>query len=173
MSVTLFSDFKEATCLKIPKGKRILFTGRNPSIISPSFLLLTVLYDDLKFSQWNKTTFSLISVETWRRALLSCRSSETKISWFLCSDSVIISVLPMRLGLQEHFLKQTQRLMHSKPVGNTVVGTFHGQKSVGFVWPIAMQSQFTASVRNFCWSTKLLFCQQQNVSVTTVYSSLL
>lgn len=63
----------QKTCLEIPRGKRVLLTGGNPSMIL-SFLFLTILYGDLKFSQWNNTTSSLISVKTRRQALLSCRS---------------------------------------------------------------------------------------------------
>lgn len=129
--LTLFSDFKKATCLKIPRGKQTLLTGGNPSTIM-SFLLLTVLHDDVKFSQWNKTTFSLISVETWRKALLSCRSSETKIGWCLCTNSVIISVLPMSLAYRSTFWSRHKDWCTARPVGNAAAGTFHRQKSVGF-----------------------------------------
>lgn len=149
------SDLKKATCLKIPRGKQMLLTGGNSSIIL-SFLFLTVLWDDLQFSQWNKTTFSLISVETGERPCFPAGALKPS-SAGASVPTVIISVLPMSLAYRSTFGMRHEDWCRAKPVGDAVVGTFHRHKSEGFVWPTAMQSQFTASLRDFCWSTKLLF----------------
>lgn len=91
----------------------MLLTAGTPFIVLPS-LVFAVLYDNLKFSQWNNRTFfpssSLLlpsktvvmvslhsfATETRRRGLLSCSCSETKISWCLWTSCLILSVLRSR-----------------------------------------------------------------------------